>query len=156
METHTLTCHVEVYSSGKELPLLMQDTLRAAQQYSTGAYAPYSQFQVGAAVLLGSGESIGGSNQENVAYPSGLCAERTALFSAFAQHPTESLEGIAICAMQNGAFLAEPITPCGACRQVLIEYAQRAEKPVWVLLYGAKRILVIRDARALLPLAFGM
>lgn len=149
-----LSCTVERYASGEALPAAMQEVLSIAQQFAGKAYAPYSGFQVGAAVLLSNGLIFGGNNQENIAYPSGLCAERTALFSAFAQLPSEGLVGIALCAQREGVYTPAPVTPCGACRQVLSEYATRAEAPVWVLMYGGVETLVVHDARTLLPLAF--
>lgn len=125
-----------------------------AKEASFGAYAPYSKFGVGAAVLLENGEIVLGNNQENVAYPSGLCAERTALFSANANYPNVAPKILAIAAQTNGKFLANPITPCGSCRQVMLESEKRFGKEITVLLFGEKNIYEITSIKKLLPLAF--
>jgi cytidine deaminase len=126
----------------------------AAKKAVKQAYAPYSRFQVGAAALLTNQEIITGSNQENVAYPSGLCAERTALFYANSQFPDEAVEAIAVAAYTDGDYVEEPVTPCGGCRQVMLEVQKRANRPVKVLLYGKKAVYIIEKATDLLPLSF--
>ncbi len=156
---NTVLCTAKIWTTAETLSPTDQELLAAARKAAEAAYAPYSHFFVGAAVRLSSGLIVQGANQENVAYPSGLCAERVALFSAFAQFPNGELDSIAITAMtasENGTYVytAMPITPCGACRQVLCEYAARASKPVRVLLDGTKEIWSIDDARLLLPFAF--
>ena len=156
---HIAQCTAKVYESVGLVQPSDQELVLAALQATGTAYAPYSHFQVGAAVRLASGEIVCGSNQENAAYPSGLCAERVALFSAFAQFPKDELQSIAIAATrqaQNGVFVQtpEPVTPCGACRQVLCEYASRASQPVRLLMAGIKEIWLVEDARLLLPFAF--
>jgi cytidine deaminase len=105
-------------------------------------------------VLLGNGAVISGSNQENAAYPSGLCAERVALFYAGSRYPDEPVRAIAIVAVRGGAVREEPVTPCGACRQVMYETESRGGSPLEVILYGSRRILVIERASDLLPLPF--
>jgi cytidine deaminase len=125
-----------------------------AKEATFRAYAPYSGFQVGAAVLLANGEVISGNNQENVAYPSGLCAERTTLFYAHSQYPGEAVLALAIAAYTDGDFLDRPISPCGACRQVLLETEMRFKQPVKIILYGKKEIFVVESVKDLLPLAF--
>lgn len=125
-----------------------------AKENTQTAYAPYSQFQVGAAVLLENGEIIGGNNQENSASPTTLCAERVAMFYANSQYPTIAPRAIAIAAFTKGEFLSEPITPCGSCRQVLLETEMRYEKPIEVLLYGVDKIILIQNVKKLLPLCF--
>jgi cytidine deaminase len=119
-----------------------------------GAYAPYSKFRVGAAALLSDGKIITGNNQENAAFPSGLCAERTALFYAHAAFPDETVQALAIAAYTGGKYVDRPISPCGACRQVMLETEMRAGKPVKIILYGAKETFIVTDAGDLLPLAF--
>lgn len=156
---NTVQCTAKICTRAETLPPTDQELLAAARKAAEAAYAPYSHFFVGAAVRLSSGLIVQGANQENVAYPSGLCAERVALFSAFSQYPNGELDSIAITAMtasENGTYVytAMPITPCGACRQVLCEYAARASNPVRVLLGGTKEIWIIDDARQLLPFAF--
>lgn len=125
---------------------------RLAAEVAEQAYAPYSQFRVGAAALLENGEIVTGSNQENAAYPSGLCAERTALFYAGAQYPDVPVKTLAIVASNKEGRVAM-ITPCGACRQVLMEVAQRFH-PFRVLLCGREETTIIEDNRLLLPFAF--
>lgn len=125
---------------------------RLASEVAEQAYAPYSQFRVGAAALLENGEIVTGSNQENAAYPSGLCAERTALFYAGAQYPDVPVKTLAIVASNKEGRVAM-ITPCGACRQVLTEVAQRFH-PFRVLLCGRDETIIIEDNRLLLPFAF--
>lgn len=133
----------------EELRLLEASAVEAAQK----AYAPYSHFSVGAAVLLRSGRIVQGSNQENAAYPSGLCAERTALFSAGALYPNDPVEKLLIVAISKGKRV-ETITPCGACRQVLMEVSTRFAHPFQVIMAGEIRAIVLTDNRLLLPFAF--
>lgn len=119
------------------------------------SYAPYSHFRVGAAILLSNGEIITGANQENVAYPSGTCAERTACFYAHAAHPQAQFTAIAIAARDtDGQLCQDPISPCGACRQALLEYETLASHPVKVLLAGRDKVYEIASIADLLPLAF--
>jgi cytidine deaminase len=118
------------------------------------AYAPYSKFKVGAAALMENGEIITGNNQENVAFPSGLCAERTTLFYAHSRYPGEAVRVLAVAAHTEGDFLDRPISPCGACRQVMLETEMRFNRPVKVILYGKKEIFIIESIKDLLPLAF--
>lgn len=144
---------VTLYSPA-ELPdqaqILMEKAVEAIEQ----AYAPYSHFQVGAAVLLENGVIVTGSNQENAAYPSGLCAERVALFSAGHQYPEVPVVALAIAASTGGKRV-ESISPCGACRQVMLETEQRQSKPMQVFLCGTGQILEVNNAKELLPLCFG-
>ena len=126
-----------------------------AIEQTSHSYAPYSRFCVGAAAATSGGHVVTGSNQENVAYPSGLCAERTALFAAGAAYPDEGVTTLAIAARgTDGSLLTEPISPCGACRQVIIESETRARRPIVILLYGTRRIFRINGIRALMPLTF--
>lgn len=126
-----------------------------AKTISYKAYAPYSNFKVGAAVLLANGEIVTGTNQENAAYPSGLCAERTALFYANTQYPDTAVEAIAIACQSNGQFSNAACSPCGSCRQVLHEIEQRFNQPIRVIMYGADKIYEISSIQSLLPLSFG-
>ena len=120
----------------------------------SGSYAPYSKFNVGAAVRFDDGEIIKGANQENAAYPSGTCAERTALFYAGASRPDQPIEAIAIAASQNGELLENPVTPCGACRQVMVQYQVKSEIAMKVILIGSKKIMVFDKVNDLLPFVF--
>ena len=131
-----------------------QPLVRAALKATEHSYAPYSKFHVGAAVLLADGTIVTGSNQENAAYPSGLCAERVALFHAGHQYPDIPVGALAIAAATGGKQV-ESISPCGACRQVLLETEQRYGRPVKVLLCGTKEVMVAESAASLLPLCFG-
>ena len=126
-----------------------------ARKATFRAYAPYSKFCVGAAILLDNGEIITGSNQENVAYPSGTCAERTACFYAHAQFPDAQFKSIAIAARDtSGEEVAKPISPCGSCRQALLEYEMLAKNDIKVILVGRDEIYTLKSIKSLLPLAF--
>lgn len=126
-----------------------------AREATFRSYCPYSKFNVGAAIALDNGETVTGSNQENVAYPSGTCAERTAAFYAHSAYPEARFRAIAIAARTTDqAWVDTPIPPCGACRQVLLEYEQLAGEPVSVLLVGAEKIYRLPSVASLLPLAF--
>ena len=138
-----------------ELSAEEQHLVNLAIEATNRSYAPYSNFHVGAAVRLENGEEIIGCNQENAAYPSGLCAERTALFSAGAQYPDVPVEMLAIAARgTDGELLSDPVSPCGSCRQVIIESETRAGHPIRILLYGRKCVYVIDGIGKLMPLMF--
>lgn len=129
--------------------------INAAFDATYRSYAPYSHFSVGAAVLLENGIIVTGNNQENVAYPSGLCAERTALFYANSQYPDVPVKALAIVVRDSsGVMTLKPISPCGACRQVMLETENRFGKPMRILLSGAEKTIVVESAAHLLPLAF--
>jgi len=126
-----------------------------SREMTAKAYAPYSEFFVGAAVLLENDEIITGSNQENGAYPSGLCAERVAVFAASAMFPGVPMKMIAVSATSTRLKMEEPVSPCGACRQVLLEYEILQKKPIKVLLSKEDgKILIIEKVHDLLPLSF--
>lgn len=126
-----------------------------ARKATYRSYAPYSHFSVGAAILLDNGEIVCGSNQENVAYPSGTCAERSACFYAGAQYPDAKFETIAIAARgTDSEFTATPTAPCGACRQALLEYEMRAGHGVRVLLASRDKVYIVNSVTDTLPLAF--
>ena len=119
------------------------------------SYAPYSKFSVGAAIQLDNGEIITGTNQENVAYPSGTCAERTACYYAHALYPDANFSAIAIAARgTDGNEVTLPIAPCGACRQALLEYETLAGKDVRVILTGSEKVIILPSVKSLLPFAF--
>ena len=139
----------------KELTAEEQHLIEVAIEATQRSYAPYSNFHVGAAVRLDNGIEVIGCNQENAAYPSGLCAERTALFSAGAQYPDMPVRMLAIAARgTNGELTYEPTGPCGSCRQVIIESETRAKTPIRILLYGRRCVYVIDGIRKLMPLTF--
>lgn len=153
MTEKNITSKISVLSY-EELNNSEKILVEKAKEQIAKAYAPYSGFHVGAAIELTNGEIFAGSNQENAAYPSGLCAERVAMFYANAQHPDTPVATLAIAAHTNGKFLESPITPCGACRQVLLETETRFEKDITILLYGSKEIYRIENVKQLLPLSF--
>lgn len=126
-----------------------------AREATFRSYVPYSHFHVGAAIRLDNGEIVCGSNQENVAYPSGTCAERSACYYAGARYPEARFVKIAIAARgTDGEYTDEPCAPCGACRQALLEYELIAKHPVPVILCGKDRFYVLPSVAATLPLAF--
>ena len=135
-----------------ELSDIERELEQRAVSAATRAYAPYSHFLVGAAVLLANGEIVTGSNQENAAYPSGTCAERTALFWAAAEWPEVAVEKLVVVAI-NEAGRVPFISPCGSCRQVIMETATRFH-PFPILLCGEEEIVVLEDCRMLLPFGF--
>ncbi len=138
-----------------ELTDQQKKLVECAKETSLKAYAPYSQFRVGAAALLDNGEIVSGSNQENAAYPSGTCAERTTLFYAGAQYPQNAVTKLAIAAYKGNDFTATPTAPCGACRQVILETEHRYETPIEIILYGKEKTYIITSIESLLPLCFG-
>ena len=142
------------FGSLDELAPKDKELAEAAIKATEGSYAPYSRFNVGAAVRLESGLIVKGSNQENAAYPSGLCAERTAMFYASATYPESAMTDIAITASQGGVLCDNPATPCGACRQVMAQYQTKGGKPMGILLVGGKKIWKFEKVDDLLPLIF--
>lgn len=154
MKDFDITVHVVV----KGVNELTDEELRlveSAKEATFRSYSPYSKFSVGAAVLLDNGVIVTGSNQENCAYPSGLCAERTAIFYANSQYPSNRVSALCIAARDvSGAFTTVPITPCGSCRQVLIETEKRGGKDIRIMLHGTDAVYFIESARSLLPVSF--
>ncbi|MEG1586476.1 MAG: cytidine deaminase [Bacteroidales bacterium] len=126
----------------------------AAKEATFRAYAPYSEFFVGAAAELANGEVIQGNNQENAAYPSGLCAERVTLFFANSKYPDVAVKRLAIAARTGGDFVAECVAPCGACRQVILETEDRGGEPMELLLCGKDQVYIVDSIKDLLPLYF--
>lgn len=151
-ESFCFNYSVVCYSDGLTLDeLRLRDEAIVAAK---GAYAPYSKFSVGAAVLLNDGTIVVGNNQENGAYPSGLCAERVALFAAHANHPKKRVVLMAVIALQDNHITPNPITPCGGCRQVMLESVNRQKKSFKILLFGRSQTIRLDDVTALLPLPF--
>ena len=139
----------------KELTVTEQTLLQKAIESTHHSYAPYSHFHVGAALLLGNGEIVLGCNQENASFPAGICAERSAIFAAGAKYPDEPVVMLAIAARNSlGELLDDPISPCGICRQVILETESRFNQPIRILLYGHKHIYVINSIKQLMPLSF--
>ncbi len=157
IETHILECQYEELS---DIDRKLVDVAKAATRRS---YAPYSKFHVGAAILMENGEIVAGSNQENAAYPSGTCAERTAVFYASAQYPGVRMRKIAIAAWTalhtdpesnyEAGYQQMPISPCGACRQALLEY-ETLYGPMEVILFGSEKIYKLPSVKSILPLCF--
>ncbi len=148
LESKILVCSYEEMSESD------RSLIDQAKEATNRSYAPYSLFRVGAAALLNNGVTVTGNNQENAAYPSGLCAERTTLFYASAQYPDIPVNTLAIAARNKADFIEQPIPPCGACRQVMLETEKRSNTPLRIILYGKKEIYVIMGIRNLLPLSF--
>lgn len=142
------------YDSLDELSPRDRELAHAAIDAISGAYTPYSHFNVGAAIRLSTGEIVIGANQENIAYPSGLCAERTAMFHASATHPDAVMETLAVAAEQGGKICELPATPCGACRQVMAEYQTKAGKPMEIILVGSEKIWKFSRVDDILPFIF--
>ena len=153
MEERKIVTSVMIYSYD-ELLEEYRKLVDEAKRVTRDAYAPYSKFCVGAAVLLENGVMVSGTNQENAAYPSGLCAERVTMFYANSKYPNVAPKALAIATFADGDFLEEPITPCGACRQVLLETEVRYGVDMDVLLYGRRGIYKLSSVKALLPLSF--
>lgn len=155
MEKHEIVLRYNVYDKDSDLPKNDSTLLHHAISAAKTAYAPYSSFRVGAAVLLENGEVITGSNQENAAYPSGMCAERVALFYATSRFPGIPVLAIAITAQTNDFEIEGPITPCGPCRQVLAESEMRFEKKIKLIMQAGKgKIYLANGVSQMLPLMF--
>ena len=153
MRQYEVISRIAVYEMD-ELTAEDRELVEAARRATESSFSPYSHFQVGAAARLSDGTIFVGSNQEAAAFPSGMCAERTTLYAALAQHPGKKVLALAIAAQTGGHFLAEPITPCGACRQVMVETEDRRGQDIRVLLYGTRGVHVVRKVKSLLPLYF--
>ena len=146
--------NIEEANSPENLSEKEQQVIAEALHAAADAYAPYSGFLVGAALLLDNGELVRGNNQENAAYPDGLCAERVAMFSANSRFPHAGIEMLAVAAMIKDEFLEEPVYPCGSCRQALLESENRFKNPIRILMYGKNRIHIANSVKDLLPLSF--
>ena len=146
---------IDIELKQKEEPSAEEQILvDKAIEATTRSYSVYSHFAVGAALMLENGDIVLGANQENAAFPSGLCAERTAIFAAQVNNPDQPLKTIAIAARNENGLLKKPITPCGGCRQVMLEIEDRYKKPVKILLYGTEGIYVINSVKDIMPLSF--
>ncbi|HZL11364.1 MAG TPA: cytidine deaminase [Prolixibacteraceae bacterium] len=154
MKTREIRIVVYEYQTIDELPENDRLLLLEARRITALAYAPYSGFHVGAAVLLANDQIFTGNNQENSAYPSGLCAERVALFYANANYPESEVKAIAVSAAKNGVLVNDSVKPCGACRQALAEAEVRFDSPIRIILDGQDSILVLQGVGSLLPLSF--
>ncbi|NLZ19231.1 MAG: cytidine deaminase [Bacteroidales bacterium] len=142
------------YGSVEELNPEDRELAAEALKAMSGAYAPYSHFHVGAAVRMSNGQIVRGANQENAAFPSGLCAERTAMFAASARYPDKDMLGIALAGGVMGRLSSRPATPCGACRQVMAQYQAKSGKPMSVIMISADKIWKFDKVDDILPLIF--
>ena len=153
MRKHSFT--EEYYTIAfSELSAQEKKVAERAIKTSENGYAPYSQFKVGSSVLLDGDIIISGNNQENASFPVGVCAERIALYYANAHYPDRTIHTMAIAARNKEEISGEPVTPCGACRQALLEISNNQQYPVKLILYGTRYTLIIPDSRILLPLSF--
>ncbi len=154
MTSKEIKIDYQEFSSIDELNAEDRELAQAAIEGMRGSYAPYSHFNVGAAVRMSNGQIVRGANQENAAFPSGLCAERTAMFAAGAKYPDKDMRSIALAGGIYGHITDEPATPCGACRQVMAQYQAKAGKPMSVIMVGGKRIWKFEKVDDILPLIF--
>jgi cytidine deaminase len=155
MNKVTITTNFDVFETIQKLPTDIQNLMHEAVAIRKTAYAPYSHFKVGTAILLDNGEIIVGSNQENAAYPSGLCAERVAVFYAGAKYPEAKILKMAISAASDNTTTSAPIPPCGACRQSLAEYETKQNTPIEIYFMGEIGSIYKSDSlKNLLPLLF--
>jgi cytidine deaminase len=154
MKQFNIIIPVTEYSSTDELDERYRTLIKSAYDTCSTSYAPFSKFCVGVAVLLENGEIIKGSNQENAAYPSGLCAERVAVFYANSLYPDIPVVAITITASVSGVQVKEPVYPCGSCRQVLLQSERRYRKNIRVFMVGSEKIQMVESIKDLLPLGF--
>lgn len=155
MKEIKITTSFTKYEQLTELPEAVFSLMQYAIKARDAAYSPYSNFNVGAALLLDNGEVITGNNQENAAYPSGLCAERVAIFYAGAHYPSAKIVSMAISATSKSKPVAEPIPPCGACRQSIAEYEIKQQEPIAIYFMGETGAILKSNSIAdLLPLIF--
>ena len=154
MKEITLKINYTEYDSIEEMSPEDQELVKAALEAQKGSYSPYSKFQVGSALMLADGTIVKGANQENAAYPSGLCAERTAMFWASANYPDVAFDTLAIAGADHGVLCESPASPCGACRQVMAEYQKKYGRPLKTIWVGAKRIRKFQNVDDILPFIF--
>lgn len=150
---------VEVFSDIKlcqmdELSETDRQLVEQAISATDNSYSPYSKFRVGAAVRLADGKTVKGANQENAAFSVTICAERSAIFAAQANYPEQAIVSIAIAARNDDGFTEQPVSPCGSCRQAMVEIEQKHSQPIHILLYGRKGVYVMDSIRNLMPLSF--
>lgn len=154
MSEKKLIIDYEEFASVQEMSPADQELIALCLEAQKGSYSPYSKFQVGAALRLANGVIIKGANQENIAYPSGLCAERVAMFAAGANYPDVPLDTLAIAGSDHGVLCESPASPCGSCRQVMAEYQKKHHSPLKVILVGSKRIRKFHKVEDILPFIF--
>jgi len=151
---HEILLKYEEFGSLEECPVLVQELYEMAHEAGGKAYAPYSNFKVGVALELADGSRYSASNQENAAYPSGLCAERTALFYANALKPDIAVKTMVLAVSDKNGPIEFPAYPCGACRQVMMESEERGGIPIQIWMIGSRKIHKVDSTEVLLPLKF--
>lgn len=155
MNSINLNITFEQYAGISELTLADRALCERSEQALLTSYSPYSKFRVGTAIRLASGEIILGSNQENLAYPSGLCAERVALFSIGSTYPDAVIESMAITAQTDNFEILKPVTSCGGCLQVMVEFERKQHAPIEVIFYCLNgEVLKVPSVKSLIPFAF--
>ena len=155
MQLKEIQFTMSVFNASEKLNDADATLLAAAREATKFAYAPYSNFFVGAAAMLANGKMVIGTNQENAAYPVGICAERVLLSAVASQFPGEAVLAMAISYNNGNGESIKPISPCGVCRQTLVEYEERTKTPIRIILSGMSgEVFVIDDAKQLLPLSF--
>jgi cytidine deaminase len=154
MKIESVKIQIAEHESTEINNLPVEQLIEAAVAASNNAYAIYSGFMVGAAVLLDNGVVVTGNNQENAAYPSGLCAERVAIFHANASYPDQKVIAVAVSAKHSGKTTSVAVPPCGSCRQVLLETERRYNSEIHIYMHGSDKIIHVESAAQLLPLAF--
>ena len=153
MEELKIEIHVD-FCQPEELTKEEREVVAAAAKATNNSYAKYSNFRVGAAVRLNNGHVVIGANQEDAAFPSGLCAERTAVFAAQANYPDQPIKCLAIVAADDNGLRKKPVSPCGACRQVILEIEERYQQPIEILLCGTRGVYRLKSVKDLLPFSF--
>lgn len=154
MEQKEIHITYSQFGSVEEMNAEDRELVSASIEAMGGAYAPYSHFHVGAAVRLSNGQIVRGANQENAAFPSGLCAERTAMFAASSKYPDKDMLSIAIAGGVHGRLGSTPASPCGACRQVMAQYQTKSGKPMSIIMVADGKILKFEKVDDLLPMIF--
>jgi len=155
MKEVKITATYQVFETKEELPKEIASLFKEAEKARNNAYAPYSNFQVGAAILFDNGQIVTGSNQENAAYPSGMCAERVAIYHAGSQYPDLKIKTLVITAKSNTKIVDKPVGPCGACRQSIAEYEMKQDKNIEIYFMGeVGKIVKSNSLKDLLPLSF--
>lgn len=155
MKKVDIKTQITIFDSPDELPVEVKNLMEKAVQAKNNAYAPYSKFKVGAAILLENGAIVTGNNQENAAYPSGICAERVAIWKAASEFPTQKINCIAVSASSSTQITKEPVAPCGACRQTMLEYELNQENKIEVYFMGELgKVIKTNSVTDLLPIAF--
>ena len=156
MSKNSIHIEYQEFEDSSELSSARQKLLKEAENALSGSYAPYSKFHVGVAILLANGETVQGSNQENAAYPSGICAERAAIYYTGSHFPGIEIKTIAVVARKSGETKLTPACPCGACRQAMLEYEEKQKQPIELIFkIKEKGFVVVSAVQDTLPFKFG-